>query len=340
MQPPDPTPPRRGDRNPGGVGGGRRRDAEPGRDGGRAARSGEGAGPGGGAAGASGARGRGGAGSRGRTPEREGGSRPGPPGLHVPSAGNEPIGRDRARRRADAPPRGTRDTSAPPRPPLPSDEEPDLPRGVVRQIERTLGAGPRARDVTLALSIGAAAIDEQRPDVAVEVLAWAKHEAPKVAPIREAYGIALYHREQYANALTELQAYRRLTGQVDQNHVIADCFRALGRDLDHIADAAETLVGDEQAPEDRRAEAVIVWAAALADAGNVGAGRAVLRRFLERPRSGDAEHDLRVRYLAADLAEAAGDHEELVRQLGSIVAVDPAFLDAQERLEGARELHR
>ena len=71
---------------------------------------------------------------------------------------------------------------------------------------------------------------------------------------------------------------------------------------------------------------------------DLGAGRAVLRRFLERPRSGDAEHDLRVRYLAADLAEQAGDLDEAARQLEMIVAIDEEFLEAADRLEGLREL--
>lgn len=261
----------------------------------------------------------------------------GPSGkLDVPAGAREPIGRERAKRRGDAPPRKVRTAPPPSKPALPTDEPPLLPRAVEKEIERTLGKGSKARDIALALSIGSAAIDEGRSDVAVEVLAWAKHEAPRIAPVREAYGVALYLHEDYAAALTELQAYRRITGRIDQNHVVADCLRALGRDLDQIAAAAESLIDDEQAPEDRRAEAVIVWSAALADAGDVGGGRAILRRFLERRRSGDAEHDLRARYLAADLAERARDVDETQRQLELIVAVDPTFLDAAARLEGLR----
>lgn len=256
--------------------------------------------------------------------------------LDVPAGAREPIGRERAKRRGDAPPLKARTAPPPPRPALPTDEQPLLPRAVEKEIERTLGKGSKAKDIALALSIGSAAIDEERPDVAVEVLAWAKHEAPRIAPVREAYGVALYLREDYAGALTELQAYRRITGRIDQNHVVADCLRALGRDIDQIAAAAEALIDDEQAPEDRRAEAVIVWAAALADRGDVAGGRAILRRFLERRRSGDAEHDLRVRYLAADLAERGRDVAETQRQLELIVAVDPAFLDAAARLDGLR----
>lgn len=285
-------------------------------------------------------RGRSGAGSTGGRSGTPRAPRPGNPGasaepggLDVPAGAREPIGRDRAQRRRDAPPRRTREVVAPPRPALPTDERPVLPRDVEREIERTLGKGGKAKDIALALSIGSAAIDEDRPDVAVEVLAWAKHEAPRIPAIREAYGVALYLSEQFAAALTELQAYRRITGRVDQNHVIADCLRALGRDIDQIGDAAEALVADEQGPEDRRAEAVIVWAAARADAGDLPGARAILRRFLERRRSGDAEHDLRVRYLAVELAERASDTRETQRQLELIVAVDPQFLDAAERLD-------
>jgi len=208
-----------------------------------------------------------------------------------------------------------------------------LPRAVRKEIDRVLGPGPRARDVALCLSIASQALEEDRPDVALEVLAWARHQAPRLAVLREVYGIALYQAERWAEALSELQAYRRLTDRVDQNHVIADSLRALGRGVEQVADAAEPLVSDAQAPEDRRAEGAIVWASALADAGDLGAGRAVLRRFLERPRSSDAEHDLRVRYVAADLAERARDQEDLRRQLELIASVADDFLDVSHRLE-------
>lgn len=202
----------------------------------------------------------------------------------------------------------------------------------MREITRALGAGRKANDVALALSVGSAAIDEQRPDVAREALAWAKYEAPRVASVREAYGVALYLAGDFSAALSELQAYRRLTHRVDQNHLIADCLRALKRDLDQVSSTAEALLVDGQAPEDRRAEAAIVWGAALADAGQIRSGRVVLNRFLERNRSGDAEYDLRVRYVAADLADRDDDPAEYLRQLQLIAAVDPGFLDVEERL--------
>ena len=264
--------------------------------------------------------------------------KPRPSGLDVPGTAGEPIGRDRAAARSGAPPRPATDRDvAPPRPDLPVDEEPQLPRAVRREIDRALGSGPRSHDIALALSIGAAAIDEDRPDVAVEVLSWARHQAPKLAPIREALGVAHYLRDEFAPALSELQAYRRISGRDDQNHLAADCLRALDRGVDRIAEVADPLIADEHAPDDRRAEAVIVRSASLAEADDVPAARAIARRFLERPRDGDEEYDLRVRYLAADLAERAGDHAAAARQLEMVVAVDPDLFDAEERLEGLRD---
>ncbi len=252
----------------------------------------------------------------------------------MPRGAHEPIGRDRARRDA-APPRTRRDApdTPPPRPDLPTDEEPSLARGVLRDIERTLGRGSRSRDVALALSIGGAAIEEDRPDVAVPTLAWARHEAPRLAVLREAYGVALYLDGSYAAALSELQTYRRLTGQRDQNHLIADCLRALDRPLEQIASVASELVDDDEAPEDRRAEAVIVWASANADAGALPAARALLRRYLTRRPGASEEHDLRIRQVAADLALRAEDLLEAREHLRSIAAVDPSFLEVTEQLE-------
>lgn len=269
---------------------------------------------------------------------RRGGADREPTGWQ-PSVGaaREPIGRDLASRRKGSLPRRTRDDSGPPRPDLPADEQPQLPRGIVKEIERAIGNPTRSRDIALALSIGSAAIDEERPDVAVEVLAWAKAEAPRISAIREAYGIALYHLDDFAAALTELQAYRRLTGRTDQNHVIADCFRGLGRAVEQVAEVAEALVRDDTAPIDRRTEAAIVWAAAVADQGDPSGGRAVLRRFLDRNDVGEGDHALRLRYLAADLAERVGDRDEARNGFASIAAVDPDRFDVAQRLAALDE---
>jgi tetratricopeptide (TPR) repeat protein len=223
--------------------------------------------------------------------------------------------------------------AAPSRPDLPWDDEPVLPHGVRKEIDRVLGTGPRANDVALALSVGAAAIDEGLVDVAVEALAWAKDKAGRIAAIREAYGVALYLAERYGEALVELQAYRRMTGHNDQNHLIADSLRALDRGLDRVAAAARELVEDERAPADRRAEATLVWAGAIADTGEVRTARVLVRRALESAADDGAEHVLRLRLFAAELAGRDGDADERRAQLRAVAAIDPEFLAAAD-LEG------
>ncbi len=218
------------------------------------------------------------------------------------------------------------------RPELPRDEQPDLPRGVTREIERALGKGPRSRDVSLALSIGSAAIDEDRADLAIEYLEWAKDQAPRIAAIREAYGVALYLEERYQDALAELKAYRRMTGRTDQNHVAADCLRALGREVDQVAVLADALMSDDSAPVDRRAEAAIVWASAVADGGAVDDARSILRRFASRVTLEAGEPAARVHYVAGDLAERAGDAAAARGSFETVRGIDPDYLDVAGRL--------
>ena len=57
----------------------------------------------------------------------------------------------------------------------------------------------------------------------------AKRLAARVGVVREACGIAAYRTGQWAEALSELRAARRMTGRNDYLPLMADCERALGR---------------------------------------------------------------------------------------------------------------
>lgn len=256
-------------------------------------------------------------------------------------AKGKPIGADRARSRPDAPPRTPRPAEPrPPRPDLPVDDRPNLPKVVRKDIERTLGPGRRAHEVALALSVGSQAIDEDRLDVALPALAWAKDQAPRVPTIREAYGVARYLDGDFAGALTELQTYARVTGRTDQQHLIADCLRALDRGLERVEEALRPLLDDPDAPLDRRVEGAIVLAAARADAGDLAAGRQVLDEALADTAGRPEEHHLRARVLAADLAERDGDLDLAIRHLQTALALDPddglELRGRLERLEATR----
>jgi tetratricopeptide (TPR) repeat protein len=172
-------------------------------------------------------------------------------------------------------------------------------------------------------------LDRGRPADAVRAAQQAKALAARSGAIREVLGMALYRRERYRDALRELQAYRRITGRPDQNHLIADCHRALGapeKALPLVREALDARIGAEA-----RAEAAVVGGSALADLGRYEEALTLLRRF---DRGGDAAHpyDLRVWYVMGDVLERAGRTREAVRAFRRVVDHDPEAFDAAERL--------
>lgn len=245
-----------------------------------------------------------------------------------------PVGIEGATRTPGAPPRrGPRPDDAPARPDIPEDAEVTLPKAVVRELRRSVRRPQDAQEAALALSIAAERLEDREGSDALAYLAWAKHLAPRSPAVREALGAALYLAEDYAGALSELQAYRRFTSRADQNHLVADCLRALGRNTDRIPDLVDAMSSDEVPPE-RRIEGHIVWASMLADQGDVGAGRSVLRATIAEHDPGD-EPDvahLRLWYVAGDLAERAGDRADARRHFSRITAVAEGFFDTEERL--------
>jgi tetratricopeptide (TPR) repeat protein len=157
----------------------------------------------------------------------------------------------------------------------------------------------------------------------------AKALAPRSALVREMLGIALYRAERFREALRELQAYRRMTGRADQNHLIADCHRALGAPEKAVEPAIEGVAST--APDEVRAEAAVVGAAALADLGRYSEGLGILRSF--RPRSRSARgYELRVWYVTGDILERAGRRREAADEFRRVVRHDPGAFDAAERL--------
>lgn len=257
---------------------------------------------------------------------------------------------DPGRRPFRPPGGGRREPEEISRPDLPDEEEPRLPQGVMSEIRDATAGG--AGDVALALSLGAAAIDEERPDIAREYLPWARQEAPRSASIREALGIALYLDGEYRDALAELRAYRRLSGRQDQNHVIADCLRALERPVAEVADDVDAMLEDEDVPADRRLEGILVLAGRIADGGDLSGARAVLRRaddvVHELDRSGISGGDsdrsgsgdsglpdalLRLWYVEGDLAQRDGDRDTARRYFRELVESGEDAFDARQRLE-------
>ena len=157
----------------------------------------------------------------------------------------------------------------------------------------------------------------------------AKGFAPRAPAVREVLGLALYGQERYQEALTEMQAYRRMSGRADQNHIIADCLRSLGRP-DRAVPLAEEALAARGVPVAAKAEAVIVAASALADQGKFDQALGMLRRIRTRDDVATPEV-IRVWYVTGDILERSGHRDEARREFRKIVRHDAGAFDAAER---------
>jgi tetratricopeptide (TPR) repeat protein len=204
-----------------------------------------------------------------------------------------------------------------------------LPREVVEDVRAAAGGkGNRAVD-SLERAVGA--LDSGRAIDAERAAAEAKALAPRSGAVREVLGLALYRRGRFREALRELQAYRRITGRVDQNHLIADSHRALGAPDKAVQAAREALSTEIRLPAETRAEAAVVGGAALADLGRYEEALTLLRRF-DRGDEAARPHDLRVWYVMADVLERSGRRRDAARTFRRILDHDPEAFDAADRL--------
>lgn len=241
-----------------------------------------------------------------------------------PSEADVPTGAD------GRPPRPPRARA--PRPSLPDDVAPALPRRVHGELRQHVRSKDLLDEVAVAMTMAARAVEDEDPGAAMPYLRWCKEVAPRSPSVREILGIALYHSGEFARALSELRAYRRLSGTHDQDHLIADCLRATGRTPNEVGEVVQGMLASK-APADRRLEAVLVWANAVADAGDLVAAEAALRRADRSVVSaaGPEARD-RLTFVIGDLAERAGQRDRAVRafeQLAGRGDGDPFGVEAR-----------
>jgi tetratricopeptide (TPR) repeat protein len=227
--------------------------------------------------------------------------------------------------RSSRPPEGA--ASKPAHLPVPEDADPSLLERSVRAELRSLSK-PNAEAVARHL-VAAGQLVDTNPKLALEHARAARARAARVGAVREAVGIAAYHAGEWAEALTELRAARRISGDPRVLPVIADCERALGR-----PDQAVKVLNDpdiRRLDAETRAELLIVVAGARRDLGQLDAALSVLARGgldRERPRPGAA----RLWYAYADTLEAAGRRDEAASWFAASAGEDrDGELDSADR---------
>lgn len=221
--------------------------------------------------------------------------------------------------------------------------EPEITDDVTwHDLDREARAELRSLPKELAERVGAhlamaGILIDTDPEAARTHAAVARRLASRVAVVREASALTAYACGDFETALTELRAYRRLSG--DQSHLplMADCERGLGRP-ERAIELAATPEAKSLPPGVAR-ELRMVVSGARSDMGQHQAAV----QHLEGDRAlGAGPLDVsvvRLRYAYADALARAGRTDEAEAWFARVAAADTAGVtDAAERVsDGAKD---
>lgn len=213
-------------------------------------------------------------------------------------------------------------------PPLPEDVTgAELDRSV--RAELTSLAALNAAAVSRHLVMAGRLLDED-PEASYAHAVAARDRAGRVGAVREAAGLAAYRTGRFAEALAELRAARRISGDQSLLPVMADCERGLGRPEKALAMATS--------PEARgldgaaTAEMLIVASGARRDLGQPEAAALLLQGPELRP-DRRRPWSARLFYAYAEALQEAGRDAEAREWLAHAADADQhGETDAADRL--------
>jgi tetratricopeptide (TPR) repeat protein len=178
--------------------------------------------------------------------------------------------------------------------------------------------------------VAAGELMDDDPEAALAHAQAARTRSGRIAAIREAVGIAAYHCGDWAQALAEFRAARRMGSKSQLLPLIADCERGVGRperaiELSRSPEAA-ALSGDD-ADEMR-----IVAAGARVDLGQLDQALALISAPPPDPsRTGSTA--ARLCYAGADILLALGRPDEAMKWFVQAARADvDGVTDAEERI--------
>ncbi|ORV06235.1 hypothetical protein AWB95_22435 [Mycobacterium celatum] len=205
------------------------------------------------------------------------------------------------------------------------------PRQLAPEIRRELSTLDRATaDAVARHLVAAGELLDDDPQAALEHARAARARSGRIAAVREAVGIAAYRCGDWAQALAELRAARRMGSKSSLLALIADCERGLGRP----ERAVELARGPEaaQLSGDDADELRIVAAGARADLGQLEQALMVLSTpQLDPARTGTTAARLFYAYADTLLALDRGD-EALQWFLRAAAADVDGVTDAEDRV--------
>lgn len=204
-----------------------------------------------------------------------------------------------------------------------------LPDDVVKELHTTARPG-KGEILVKVFADAAAAFQAGDFDEAIKLGDQAKHMALRAVSIREFLGLAYYQQGRWQEAARELNTFRRISGTSEQNPVLADSYRAMGKPdkaLEYVDEIARGTV-----PDAVYFEGAIVGAGALADMGRLDEAIRRLEVLDLQPKVAEAHH-LRTWYMLGDLLARRGRFTQAREWFEAVAAADPELTDASERVE-------
>ncbi|MDU2270072.1 HAD-IIA family hydrolase [Winkia neuii] len=161
--------------------------------------------------------------------------------------------------------------------------------------------------------------------------------AGRIGPVREAAALAAYACEKFPEALREVRAVRRLTGEDSLRAIEADCERGIGKPEKALEIIGETSTAGMSVGE--QAELALVASGARADLGEPEAGLLVIEDFLDTRKVEDDEVLSRLLQVKVDRLRELGREEEADQVEAEIPAVpEPlTIVDFDEVVEADME---
>jgi tetratricopeptide (TPR) repeat protein len=213
-------------------------------------------------------------------------------------------------------------------PPIPDDVTPNELERSVRAELRSLSK-ERADDVARHLVMAGLLIDDD-PETAYKHAQAARSGAGRVGAVREAAGLTAYATGRFAEALSELRAARRISGDPSHLPLLADAERGLGRPERALAFATDPDAN--KLDPAGQVELRIVLAGARRDLGQSEAALVLL----EGPDLDPAQIEpwtLRLWYAYADTLLDVGRTDEAKAYFTAVATADEdGDTDAAERL--------
>jgi tetratricopeptide (TPR) repeat protein len=193
-----------------------------------------------------------------------------------------------------------------------------------KELDRSVAAQLKGLPEKLAARVArhlaaAGMLIDSDPKTAYQHTLAARARAARLAVVREACGEAAYAAGEYAEALSELRAAKRMNGATAYLPIMADCERALGRPERALTLAKSPAVANF-APE-AKAEMTIVEAGARRDLGEYDAALRTLEHAPLNSKS-RASWVVRLRYAYADTLLEAGRPEDALEWFHRTEAID------------------